>query len=165
MAARSTGPALIQGGVALQQLWMFWVAPLIGGALGLWMGRVPAADRWLNPSLLVLLNIPALVVIVLAVTRRPPLPSLFAGVLLGGIIAIFLQGAGLHDVFALAQDGYTKQTGIEQIDTLLNSGGMQSMMWTISLMLIALGFGGALERTGCLEAIIQAIIARVKSSG
>ena len=32
--ARSTGPALIQGGVALQQLWMFWVAPLIGGVLG-----------------------------------------------------------------------------------------------------------------------------------
>jgi predicted histidine transporter YuiF (NhaC family) len=47
---------------------------------------------------------------------------------------------------------------IEQIDTLLNSGGMQSMMWTISLMLIALGFGGALERTGCLEAIINAIV-------
>ena len=32
--ARSTGPALIQGGMALQQLWMFWVAPLIGGVLG-----------------------------------------------------------------------------------------------------------------------------------
>jgi aquaporin Z len=32
--ARSTGPALFVGGWALQQLWMFWVAPLIGGALG-----------------------------------------------------------------------------------------------------------------------------------
>ncbi|MBU6266262.1 MAG: aquaporin Z [Sphingomonadales bacterium] len=32
--ARSTGPALIEGGVALQQLWLFWVAPLLGGALG-----------------------------------------------------------------------------------------------------------------------------------
>jgi len=32
--ARSTGPALFAGGWALQQLWMFWVAPLIGGALG-----------------------------------------------------------------------------------------------------------------------------------
>jgi len=29
---RSTGPALFVGGWALQQLWMFWVAPLIGGA-------------------------------------------------------------------------------------------------------------------------------------
>jgi len=32
--ARSTGPALFVGGLALQQLWFFWVAPLIGGALG-----------------------------------------------------------------------------------------------------------------------------------
>src|ERR1700722_10324012 len=32
--ARSTGPAVFVGGWALQQLWMFWVAPLIGGAIG-----------------------------------------------------------------------------------------------------------------------------------
>jgi len=32
--ARSTGPALIVGGTALHQVWMFWAAPLIGGAIG-----------------------------------------------------------------------------------------------------------------------------------
>jgi aquaporin Z len=32
--ARSTGPAVFAGGWALTQLWMFWVAPLIGGTLG-----------------------------------------------------------------------------------------------------------------------------------
>ncbi|OOV91122.1 aquaporin Z [Pseudomonas sp. MF4836] len=41
--ARSTGPALIVGGWAIQQLWMFWVAPilgaLIGGGLYRWLGR------------------------------------------------------------------------------------------------------------------------------
>jgi aquaporin Z len=31
--ARSTGPALIVGGWALQQLWLFWLAPLLGAAL------------------------------------------------------------------------------------------------------------------------------------
>lgn len=31
--ARSTGPALIEGGIALQQLWIFWVAPIAGAAL------------------------------------------------------------------------------------------------------------------------------------
>jgi aquaporin Z len=31
--ARSTGPALFVGAAALQQLWLFWAAPLIGGAL------------------------------------------------------------------------------------------------------------------------------------
>jgi aquaporin Z len=32
--ARSTGPAIFAGGWALAQLWMFWVAPIIGGAVG-----------------------------------------------------------------------------------------------------------------------------------
>ncbi|PDS75927.1 aquaporin Z [Rhizobium sp. L43] len=32
--ARSTGQALLVGGWALQQLWLFWIAPLAGGALG-----------------------------------------------------------------------------------------------------------------------------------
>ena len=32
--ARSTGPALFVGGWAIQQLWLFWLAPLVGGALG-----------------------------------------------------------------------------------------------------------------------------------
>ena len=32
--ARSTGQALFAGGWALQQLWLFWLAPIVGGALG-----------------------------------------------------------------------------------------------------------------------------------
>ena len=43
--ARSTGPALFVGGWAIQQLWLFWIAPLIGGALGgvvyRWMSEEP----------------------------------------------------------------------------------------------------------------------------
>ncbi len=35
--ARSTGPALVEGGIALQQLWLFWLAPLLGGGLGGWL--------------------------------------------------------------------------------------------------------------------------------
>jgi aquaporin Z len=37
--ARSTGPALVEGGIALHQLWLFWLAPLIGGAGGGWIYR------------------------------------------------------------------------------------------------------------------------------
>jgi aquaporin Z len=32
--ARSTGPAVFVGGWAIEQLWLFWVAPLIGAAIG-----------------------------------------------------------------------------------------------------------------------------------
>ena len=37
--ARSTGPAIFVGGWALAQLWLFWVAPLVGGTLGGWIYR------------------------------------------------------------------------------------------------------------------------------
>lgn len=43
--ARSTGPALVEGGIALNQLWVFWLAPLIGGALGGWLYRTAIADN------------------------------------------------------------------------------------------------------------------------
>jgi len=109
--------------------------------------------------------LPAVLVIILALSRIAPLPALFSGVLAGALVAIFYQGVGLHDVFSYAQSGYAIETGVAIIDKLLNAGGIQSMMWTISLMLIALGFGGALERTGCLEAIILSIVSRVKSFG
>jgi aquaporin Z len=42
--ARSTGPAVFVGGWAVAQLWMFWVAPLIGGALGGGVYRIVFAD-------------------------------------------------------------------------------------------------------------------------
>jgi aquaporin Z len=37
--ARSTGVAVFQGGWALAQLWVFWVVPLLGGAVGGWIHR------------------------------------------------------------------------------------------------------------------------------
>jgi aquaporin Z len=42
--ARSTGPALFIGGWALEQLWLFWVAPLAGAALGGVVYRWISAD-------------------------------------------------------------------------------------------------------------------------
>jgi aquaporin Z len=47
--ARSTGPAIVGGGWALAQLWMFWVAPIIGATLGAmtygWIARIHPAER------------------------------------------------------------------------------------------------------------------------
>jgi aquaporin Z len=46
--ARSTGPAVVAGGWALAQLWLFWVAPIVGGALGgvlyRWLSEEPSAQ-------------------------------------------------------------------------------------------------------------------------
>lgn len=112
------------------------------------------------------LLIPPVVVLILALLKQPPLPSLFAGVVVGGLVGMITQdNVTVNNLFVYAQNGYTIDTGVENIDTLLNKGGIQSMMWTISLMLLALGFGGALERTGCLEALINAIITKLRSFG
>ena len=118
-------------------------------------------DSNFNLSLFVLL--PPLLVIVLALKRMPALPSLFAGVAAGALLAIFVQGASVHEIFNFMQSGYKIDTGVSEIDGLLNRGGVQSMTWVITLVIIALGFGGALERTKCLETIIAKILGSVKS--
>lgn len=47
--ARSTGPAIFVGGWALQQLWLFWVAPLIGAALAGFVHRTILEGRREEP--------------------------------------------------------------------------------------------------------------------
>ena len=44
--ARSLGPAIIVGGTALGQLWLFWVAPIIGGLLAAFFWRLFGDERW-----------------------------------------------------------------------------------------------------------------------
>jgi len=43
--ARSTGPALFAGGWALQQLWLFWLAPLIGAVFAGVVYRVVGGEE------------------------------------------------------------------------------------------------------------------------
>lgn len=49
----------------LRVLWAFCLAMTLGGIIGLAMGRSPALNRWLDPWLVIFLNLPALVLIVL----------------------------------------------------------------------------------------------------
>ncbi len=49
----------------LRVLWAFCLAMALGSAIGLAMGRSPALNRWLDPWLVIFLNLPALVLIVL----------------------------------------------------------------------------------------------------
>lgn len=43
--ARSTGPALFAGGLALQQLWLFWVAPILGALIAGWIYKAFLEDQ------------------------------------------------------------------------------------------------------------------------
>lgn len=109
------------------------------------------------------LLIPPGLVLLCSLLKLPTLPSLFVGVLSGSVVAMWFQGVGLHDAFKYMQSGYQIATGVSEIDSLLARGGIQSMAWVITLMMISLGFGGALERTRCLETIVNAILYKSKT--
>jgi Na+:H+ antiporter, NhaC family len=114
-----------------------------------------------NPLLLLI----PIIVIVMVAKKVPAVPGLFIGTLLGGVAAVMFQGASLADIMNAMQNGIVSETGNQVLDDLLTRGGYQSMMWTISLILAALTFGGILEKTGMLEAVAKVILKFAKSTG
>lgn len=118
-----------------------------------------------NFNITPLLLIPPIVVIVLVAKKMPAIPGIFIGVILGMIFAPIFQGASFGDILSAGFSGYVSETGVEVIDELLTAGGMEGMMYSISLTIIAMMFGGIMEKTGQLEVIVNALLKRVKSIG
>jgi NhaC family Na+:H+ antiporter len=112
-----------------------------------------------------LLFIPPIVVILMVVFKVPAIPGLIGGVVLGGIFAAIFQGAGMSAIIEASHYGFVSETGIVEIDDLLSRGGLDSMMWTVSLIMIAMSFGGVLERTGMLNALLEKVLRVVNSTG
>lgn len=112
-----------------------------------------------------LLLLVPIIVIVLVARKTPAIPGLIIGTLLGGFAALIFQGATVGEVLDAMQYGVVSETGNEILDELLTRGGLQSMMWTISLILCALTFGGMLEKTGLLETIAKRVLVYAKSTG
>ncbi len=115
----------------------------------------------LNPILL----LPPLFVIVMVVFRLPALPALMAGVVLGALLAGFVQGVPVSKILGAAQAGFVSTTGVENVDKLLSRGGLEGMMPTVSLILCALAFGGVMERTGLLPTLAGAIMKLAQGTG
>jgi len=112
-----------------------------------------------------LLILVPVIVIVMVAMKVPAIPGLLAGTILGGIAAIVFQGKSFGDVLDAMQNGVVSETGNQILDELLTRGGLQSMMWTISLILCALTFGGILKKSGMLEVIAKRILGFAKSTG
>ena len=115
----------------------------------------------INPLLLLV----PVITIGIVVMKVPAIPGLFGGAILGGVAAMMFQGSSLGDVINALHYGYESATGIEFVDTLLSRGGLDSMMWTVSLILCAMTFGGVMEKTGMLEALASVILGLAKSTG
>ncbi|QUH19007.1 Na+/H+ antiporter NhaC [Alkaliphilus sp. B6464] len=110
-----------------------------------------------------LLLIPPVVVIVAIAKKVPAIPGIFIGIILGIIFAPIFQGANFGDILSASYGGFVSNTGLETIDDLLTAGGLENMLYSISLTIIAMMFGGIMEKTGQLEVIVEALLKRVKS--
>jgi NhaC family Na+:H+ antiporter len=124
--------------------------------------------------------LPLAMVLVLALLRWPPFVTIFLGALAGGVLAAvtaperviaFADGdlprvlALLKGVWAALATGYVSETGAPAVDQLLTRGGMESMLGTAWLILVALAFGGIVERAGVLDRLIGPVIAAARSTG
>jgi NhaC family Na+:H+ antiporter len=111
------------------------------------------------------LLVPPTLVIVMVVLRVPALPALLGGAVIGGVVAMIAQGADLAEVVDVAQVGYVSETRLQAVDDLLSRGGMESMLYTVALILCALAFGGVMERSGMLGVLAGAVLRFARTTG
>src|SRR5699024_6961117 len=70
----------------------------------------------------------------------------------------FVQDSyGPSKILSLLFSGYESDTGVDATDSFLSRGGMESMFFSISLLLLALGLGGLLFNLGILTALLDGI--------
>jgi len=114
-----------------------------------------------NPLLLV----PPAIVMILAFKRIPAVPGIVIGILTAGILGAVFQGNDFGGLLSAAYGGYTSNTGVEAVDNLLTKGGLESMMYTVSLVICAMMFGGIMEKTNQLRVVVAVILKKAQSTG
>lgn len=109
--------------------------------------------------------IPAVLIIVLLLLKVEAIVALGISAVAAGAVSVFWQGASLQSVIQIAYSGYT--TGIENgiLQTILNRGGMSSMLQYVAIICFAVGMGGMLEKLGVLENILEMIMSHIRSDG
>ena len=107
-----------------------------------------------------------LLVIVLAVRRMPVIPSLAAGIISAGILAALIQpGASISSFLSAMQNGPVFSADTEAVEKILNRGGLQSMMGSVSLIIIAFALGGLMEKIGLITSLLEGVIKGIHTKG
>lgn len=114
---------------------------------------------YMSPILL----LPLVAIIVVALIKMPALAGVLLSAAIGCLFAVIFQGANFSDCITMTHYGYEAETGNELCDTLLNRGGMDSMLWTNNLVIVAVGFGGILQTIGSVESLLGGLIKKVKT--
>ena len=124
----------------------------------------------LNPLLL----LPPVIVIVAVALKIPAIPGITLGIIAGVIMGLIFQPDAFGDYLDVGLNGVSREwiddvtfvssTGDETLilDRLLNSGGILGMMFSVSMTIIAMMFGGIMETTHQLEVIVDKLLKMVK---
>lgn len=97
--------------------------------------------------------------IVLAIMKVPPVIALVIGSVCALLSGIALQGdhVSISTLILSLASGYSGDSGVDMVDTLLNRGGVNSMMSTVATTTLALCMGEVMQQLGVLKTIIGAI--------
>lgn len=113
----------------------------------------------------VLLLLPVVVVFLFAFLKKPVLPGMLLSSFLAGLLAIIFQGASVKDVAIAMNVGYSSNTGVKVVDTLISRGGMMSMMEVQLVAFTAFSFSGIMQSTGMLSVIFKSISRLTRTVG
>lgn len=106
-----------------------------------------------------------LAVIAMVAKKVPAMPALAIGVFLGWVCHVIVQGGNVGDAVNTLHDGFAITTGNAMVDDLFNRGGIDSMMFTVSLTIVAMVFGGIMEQVGMLQSIVNQILKVARTAG
>ena len=119
-----------------------------------------AIDGTFSTSLLTLL--PLIAMLGLSVARIAAEPSMMAASITAVLLAVLLQGQDMSVMLNSLYNGGSVRTGMESLDQLMARGGITSMLWTLSLSLLALALGGILESCQFLKVLIARLLKKIK---
>ncbi|AFZ71939.1 arginine/ornithine antiporter ArcD [Natronobacterium gregoryi] len=109
--------------------------------------------------------IPLIITFGLALTGYPALPALGAGVFAGAGISVLVQGRGFGEAWEIIHFGTAPETGVELVNELLATGGLDGSIWVITIVFGALSIGGLLEVTGVLAVLAHNTAKAVRGIG
>ena len=101
--------------------------------------------------------IPIIILIIFSIKKAPAILSLAVASIAAIIISLFNGVKPLTEIVGILFGGFTSDTGVEQIDELLSRGGMESMFFTIGIVLLALSLGGLLFSLGIVPRLLMSI--------
>lgn len=128
------------------------------------MLSVLAKNFNLHPVYALVSLIPMLLVLILAVKKVNALATIVVSAMVAMLIAVFLQKYSIIDMMNYMNYGFKIDTGNADVDKLMNRGGLQSMMWTVSIGYLGLSYGGILEKTGVLDTLLFSVQAITKNA-